>query len=479
MHIEVPIRLQEVETVRDVLFIVAHVIAGYADLATDIISIVVFYNQQRLEMMGLIITFLVLHIAFYLFYSKDLLDVFLTIFQLKPLYEGYWSIRTWQTTPIYASIKKVDAISRSMPSAAVQLFSIFSAYQSFTVSNLSLVVASVSVSVVGCSITLASSDQGSGTSFYSIKTLIRIPFFLADISTRIATVALMFTCIQEAAFVVMGLDFLIRLGVAHLAEIWERESINWRQPWTAFLNPNNPPAINYGEGRSVAQISWHEDWFKCLLCCMLSPVWAVVASPNAILQALVWLGTDTASPANASVTMLGFALSLTESWIFMLMVNVASSRGYPGTAAMRSGGLAIPVTILIGAGWAGKILLWFLIPWVDRMTRKRSKYQVIPQLGNDPSSGSHTGGMFQRCCYALFECFDWLLCGCKLTSANNSTCTGFRWSWSASSDNHSASQQATQDPQIIAMGPQSSDAVVDMSDVYADVPITSGSAINK
>jgi catechol 2,3-dioxygenase-like lactoylglutathione lyase family enzyme len=212
--------------------------------------------------MSLNIGFLFLHFVLYLIYAKDFKDAILTLLQLKPLYEGIQSILKLEQTTEYSSLKKIDAISRSMPSSALQLYGFFNAFSTASRTSNTIFIVSIGYAMFGTTLSLAGNGKTSGSKMFSFRFGVNFVFYMAEVLGRVVTVALMFTCVDAAAFAVLGCDFLLR--------------------WYVFCE------------------------FKFTI--------------NTIPSAFVWMGTDTAHTIDNANIIIAFSLSTIESFIFLVVL---------------------------------------------------------------------------------------------------------------------------------------------------------------
>lgn len=221
----VRIKTKPVRNLSDRLFIVTHVLMGYADLATDVLSIVQFselsYRPYRPHYIGLMIVnilLLLFNVCIDVALMPDAWGRVLALLQVQQAVQAYESLSKGRQTASFVRSKKVDAVCRSMPSVVLQLYGLlYSLYysRSSALSNSEFVIISLSVvfGVTGSAITLGSSAAKSGKSLFSYAFGVHFCYYVCELTVRLLSMSLLFVCVEEFALFLLCVDFLLRLGI--------------------------------------------------------------------------------------------------------------------------------------------------------------------------------------------------------------------------------------------------------------------------
>jgi len=174
------------------------------------------------------ISFIVLNVALGVWMSRDdVIGIVRTVLQLDQLYQGYVTLfKGHQTSEMIVS-KKIDAVTRSMPSMVLQLYGLLKSLSSQDSSDHSLFVdsflspsqillLSVASSIAGAGFTLASLAPNSGYSIFNKHFVIHYAYYTVEITNRVVVLSVMFFTVDAYAYIVASLDFLVRLFIGYI-----------------------------------------------------------------------------------------------------------------------------------------------------------------------------------------------------------------------------------------------------------------------
>lgn len=207
----VTIKTKDLNGMQDYIGIVIHVLLGYVDLATDILSLYTFYNLNNTNLFALNLAFIVysLLLAVATAWPKPIAMLY-NFFQISALIEGINTLRTGHQTDGLQQSKKVDAIVRAVPSMIIQLFSILITIEDLSETTLARLFASVIMGLAGASFTLAQLAANSGDSMFSIYFLFNFFYFVSELTFRVVVITLMFVSVKYYAIIACGIDMIVR-----------------------------------------------------------------------------------------------------------------------------------------------------------------------------------------------------------------------------------------------------------------------------
>ena len=217
----VEIKTKPLNNPLDYFFVVSHVVIGYVDLIFDILAIIALRSTD-IKIMAANISFIVLNVTLSVWMSRnDVMGILRSILQLDQLYQGYMTLAAGHQTHEMIVSKKIDAVTRSMPSMILQLYGLLKSLSSpGTSENLFLdrfispshiLLLSVASSIVGAGFTLASLAPNSGYSIFNKHFVIHYAYYTVEITNRIVILSVMFFTVDAYGYIVAGLDFLYRL----------------------------------------------------------------------------------------------------------------------------------------------------------------------------------------------------------------------------------------------------------------------------
>jgi hypothetical protein len=219
----VEVKTKPLNNILDYFFVVSHVVIGYIDLVLDILAIIALSSQQNIPIMIANILFIVLNVSLAIWMSRDdVMGIIRTVLQLDQLYQGYMTLYKGHQTHEMIVSKKIDAVTRSMPSMILQLYGLLKSLSSQDSSDNSLfldsflssnqiLLLSVASSIAGAGFTLASLAPNSGTSIFNKHFVIHYAYYTAEITNRVVILSVMFFTVDAYAYIVAGLDFFVRL----------------------------------------------------------------------------------------------------------------------------------------------------------------------------------------------------------------------------------------------------------------------------
>ena len=197
--------------VMDRLFVFAHVLMGYADLVTDVLSIVQFQRQGNAVLMGLNAAFLIFNLCVDVALMPDAWGRVLTVLQLQQAVQAYESLALGQQTESFERSKKVDAFFRSVPSIVLQLYGLLSTLPTLQAMDIMILTASIASGLSGSAMTLGSLAPKSGDSLFSYAFAVHFCYYICELTARLLSMSLLFVSIGPVAFIVLGADTFLRL----------------------------------------------------------------------------------------------------------------------------------------------------------------------------------------------------------------------------------------------------------------------------
>ena len=198
----------------DHIFMVSHIVLGYIDLIMDVLAIIAL-SSKDIPIMIANILFILLGILLRVWMSGcDTISIIRIIFQVDMFYQGYKSIVDKQQTHELVVAKKLDAITRSMPSMILQLYGLLKA-ESSNSSFLTLLLVSIGSSIIGAACTLASLAPKSGSSIFSGNFIVHYTYYVVELLLRVTNLGIMFFTVKEFGFIVAGIDFMIRVFLGY------------------------------------------------------------------------------------------------------------------------------------------------------------------------------------------------------------------------------------------------------------------------
>ena len=207
----VHIKVKPVENLVDRLFVVTHVLLGYVDLVTDVLSIMQFHKQGNTNLMAANVVFLFFNVCVDVFLMPDAWGKVLALLQVQQAVQAYESLESGRQTENFVRSKKVDAVCRSAPSIVLQLYGLLATLPSPRSSEGVILVLSVVTGFVGSSISLGSLAPKSGLRFFSPSFVVHFCYYVCELTARLLSMSLLFVSIGPIAFAVLGVDFLVRL----------------------------------------------------------------------------------------------------------------------------------------------------------------------------------------------------------------------------------------------------------------------------
>ena len=196
----------------DYISVISFVTIGYADLITDALSIAVLFSIGQSESAWLNLSFIFLETVIAIYVSeKTLIQMFLTITQLGIFVEGYMSIMQGVQTQGFVASKKLDAVSRSMPSMVLQLYTLLDTLDEITDDTLYLLAISVVLSALGSAATLSQLHPKSTSNIFALSYVAINLYYICEVVVRISSLAMMFVSLKYYASIPVGLEFLFRM----------------------------------------------------------------------------------------------------------------------------------------------------------------------------------------------------------------------------------------------------------------------------
>ena len=140
------------------------------------------------------------------------MDIFLNLTQLSILVDGIETLRTGHQTEGLVVGKKTDAITRSMPSAIIQLYTLLSDSKNYPAGSpaYNVLASSVAIAIFGASITLSGLHNKAGNKLMSYQFCVLNLYYVSEILLRVLVISIAFICVQWYALIAVGIDILIR-----------------------------------------------------------------------------------------------------------------------------------------------------------------------------------------------------------------------------------------------------------------------------
>lgn len=328
----VEIKTKPLNSPFDNMFVVSHVVIGYIDLVLDILAITALSNTD-IPIMIANILFIVLSVSLGVWISRDDMNgIIRKILQLDQLYQGYMTIVGGHQTDAMVVSKKIDAVTRSMPSMILQLYGLLVSLSSVDSRGLvhrllspsQILLVSVASSVIGAGFTLASLAPNSGTSIFNRYFVTHLAYYTVEITNRIVVLSVMFFSVSAYGYIVAGLDFLFRLFAG----------------CSDTRGYDNDSKSNLRDGTLLAIQSF---------------------------------GSDHTFPGRSNdMLYAGFILNTVEMFIFLIVLN---TRRTPQLLYARSYGASTILTVVACVTWLIRVVFYYsgvldIVPKEEAMTSK-------------------------------------------------------------------------------------------------------------
>ena len=224
-HAVVSVEPKQIDTLFGRGKLVGSLFLSFSDRVSDILAIQVFYRNGRTNEMTTNIILLVLPVLIYSsmpLISRTLTDQFLILFQLKLVIEGYSCIKKNEQSKVFMAMKVIDSITRSLPSAILQLVTLLASFNTLKSESINLLV-SILISVLGTAWTVNTS--GESISMLSSGFLSTMVFAISEITFRLLSLSIMFVTIGKYGYLVLGLELLIRFYLVAVSNEFREERI--------------------------------------------------------------------------------------------------------------------------------------------------------------------------------------------------------------------------------------------------------------
>lgn len=213
----VTIKTKPLNGTSDYIMVAMHILLGYVDLATDCLSLYTFYTVNDTGLFGLNLAFMVYSLLLSTITAwPNPLAMLLNLLQLQGAIEGYKTLMSGHQTDGLQSTKKLDAICRSIPSMVIQLYSILAAVEDLSDTVKIQLLASIIISLLGASFTLAQLDANSGNSMFNIHFAYHFIYYVAEVAFRVTILTLIFLSLEYYGAIICVVDLVIRFTVIQL-----------------------------------------------------------------------------------------------------------------------------------------------------------------------------------------------------------------------------------------------------------------------
>ena len=209
----------------DYMFVAVHALMGYADLTTDVLSIIQLGQHGQRGLMGLNVAFLLFNVFVDVLLQSDLQSRVLAMLQLQQAVQAWETLRSGEQTASFVRSKKVDAVCRSMPSIVLQLYGLLLSLTTLGASGVATIGLSVAVGVGNSAATLGSLAPKSGTSIFSFAFRVHLCYFVCELTARLISMGLLFVSLGPVAFVLLAADFFWRIIRASGYRTWSISDI--------------------------------------------------------------------------------------------------------------------------------------------------------------------------------------------------------------------------------------------------------------
>ena len=206
-------------------FVFLYIIICYLDLIYNILSIVVFKEEDYIRVFGFNIACLILNFLVGIANTPNpdelgLIRVLaLNLCQFHTLIDGFDTLRSGHRhrTSGFVNFKQVDVIIRCIPSMICQLYTMFLILSHPTLPEDSYMTLKVAVGfgVVQTSLTLTSLVTRHDKSLMSVNFLMHFLYFLSELMCRLLSITLMLISLGSFTFIIVFLEFVFRLVFIH------------------------------------------------------------------------------------------------------------------------------------------------------------------------------------------------------------------------------------------------------------------------
>lgn len=292
---------------------------GYVDIIGDIFAVATLLHAHRYSLAGANIGLIVFFMSLCLLPVRTPYDFLMTVLLMRPLLEGIKSVQQGEETPAFAIIKKIDAVSRSIPSAVLQLYTVlislsnsnFQKSNPFSagvgISDEAILLTSVAFSIAGTAMTLASFAPSCGSDIFAPRFFVHYLLFISEGVFRVVTLSILFVTLQKIAFLFIVVDFLFRLGL----EMFSRRK------------------FSFG-GRVIE-------------------------------KAVIRMGTDVGESKDGIGNVSGLIFSSIESALALILLSLTAVRR---STDLNASATVNAITIIVLLSWFMKIVLWAFIIWI-------------------------------------------------------------------------------------------------------------------
>ena len=194
---------------------------GYGDLATDVLSIIQLGLHNQPALMGLNIAFLLLNTGINVLLQQpdkdgkpDTHGRIMAALQLQPAVQAWETLRTGVQTQSLVRSSKVDAVCRSMPSIALQLYGLLLTLPTLSVAGVKTIAMSVAMGLMTSAMALGSLAPKSDDGIFSRAFVVHVCYFASELFARLVSISLLFTALGPTAFGVLVVDLAWKLGWA-------------------------------------------------------------------------------------------------------------------------------------------------------------------------------------------------------------------------------------------------------------------------
>jgi hypothetical protein len=242
------------------------------------------------------------------------------ILQIDQIYQGYLTIIYNEQTNEMIISKKLDAITRSIPSMILQLYCLLKTLSLQTNNNIIIILLSINSSIIGASFTLASLSSNSGISIFNKYYINHIIYYCIELTSRVIIISIIFYTINGYGIIIICIDFLLRLYYGYYI--------------------NNIDQLNNTLIENIRYFIIHANIL------------------NSILLAIQSFGSDhTYVGENNKMLYIGFSINTIEMFIFLIILNFLKT---PDLIVSKEKGFNNALTVIACITWVIRLLYYAL-----------------------------------------------------------------------------------------------------------------------
>jgi hypothetical protein len=187
------------------------------------------HSQNRIGLTALNICVLFLNVFLDVIFAEGWVGQLQCVFQIHILAEAVTAWKNKLQTLALLRSKRIDAISRSIPSMLIQMYTLFTVWESLDYLGVTTLLVSILLSLGGASMTLASIDPSSGKSMFSFSWILLFCYYSVDLMAKVLAYSMLFASVKAFGFLAMGVEWLVRFNLC-----W-RQRVTWKSCRNNFV----------------------------------------------------------------------------------------------------------------------------------------------------------------------------------------------------------------------------------------------------